>query len=381
MEARGTLAKHRDMWRIIITYYDQDGKRRQKTYSTGLSVTGNKRKAEQMMKERLSEFEQESTDPKKEMTVSEWVEYYLDRKKMEIRNISYYRYCTNYNKYIKDYFKNIKLKNLESLDIDAFYKHLSQSVGQSTIRLIITPLKQAIKYAYTINIIKTDPCRDVQIYKSPPKVKQHKHIYTQDEINNLLQKLKPEKIYPIILLTVLYGLRREEVLGLLWDDIDFENRLIYIRHSLIKMNHCKAELRDYCKTDSSVRICTMTENVYHLLKQIKTLQEMYKQKFKDKYIYYEHDYVFTKYNGSIYAPNGLTCSFNHFLKKNNLPVARFHDLRHTAATLLFDSGMTVKQVQHQLGHSNASTTIDVYIHTLDERNKETAAAMDEIIKI
>lgn len=381
MEIRGTLAKHRDMWRIIITYYDEEGKRRQKTYSTGLPIVGNKRKAEQMMKEKLSEFEQEGISDKKNITVSDWVKYYLDIKKTEVRDISYYHYSISYNKYIKDFFKNIKLKDLDSLDIDRFYKKLAESLSLSSVKVISCPLRQAIKYAYSINIIKHDPCENVKMYNSSIKMAQHKHIYNKDEINDILKALEGKAIFPIVLLTVMYGLRREEVLGLTWDDIDFENKIIHIRHSLVKMNHQKSKLRDYCKTTSSQRLCTMTDAICEILKGLKEEQEYYKNKFKDKYIYYDHDFVFTKHNGRIYTPNGMTYSFKTFLMKNNLPIARFHDLRHTAATLLFESGMTVKQVQHQLGHHKASTTIDIYIHNTDDKNSETALAMDNIINI
>lgn len=382
---RGTLSKYRDKWRIIITYYDNDGNRKQKTYSTDLSCSGNKRKAEALLKEKLKEFEEQYSgyaNPSGDVSVSEWVEHYLDSIESEIKPTTAYNYRRTYNNYIKPYFENIKLKDLTSKDVDVYYKKLTTILSNGSIQNVVSIFKNSIKFAMRLEIIDKNPTQYVKKYKSDTMIKkQNKRVYDLEELYKMLDEIKEEPTYPLILFTVFYGLRRGEIAGLTWDCIDFDNRTITVKQNKIWIKEEGFKLVDYCKTKKSVRTLTITDETYNLLQQIKDTQKFYKTKRAYKYVGDKYDYVFSHCNGTGFTPGGIYDMYINTLKRHNIDLTRFHDLRHTTATLMFEQGADVTTVQHSLGHSKATTTMNIYIHSTDNNNSKAANIMNEIIKL
>lgn len=381
-QVRGSLTNHRGKWRIVITYYDENDVRKQKTFSTGLSSSGNKRKAEQILKEKIAEFEKTLPYMKEEtstLTLSQWVEEILEKVSKEVRDTTRVTYIQNYNAYIKDYFDNILLRDITPKTMDKYYKILSQRISTNTMRITNSILNRAFKEAVILELIPYNPLTSIIRTKGATPRKQSKKIYSIDEVKDMLDKIKDEPLYPIIYTTLTYGLRRGEVLGISWDDVDFEKRTINIKKTVVNVNN-QTLVKEYCKTETSVRTCTMTDGIYELLKKQKANQDKFKLLYKDKYIHNDYDFVFSCQNGKIRSPRGLTASYKYVLAKHNIEESRLHDLRHTAATLMFDNGADPTVVQHALGHSKIGTTMNIYVHNLDKANVKAANIMGEILK-
>lgn len=381
-QVNGSLTNHKGFWRIVISYYDENNKRRQKTFSTGLEAPKNKRKAEQLLQDKLLEFSNNLPVMQKDsskITASEWIREVLDKHSNEIRDTSMETYNHNYKRYIKDYFSNIPLRDIRPQHLDEYYKILSKKLSTNSMCSINTILNKAFTEAEMLELISKNPLKCIKKSKGAIPRGQVKRVLSLDEVKEILDIIKDETIYPIVMMTVTYGLRRGEVLGLTWDDIDFENRTISINKIIVNVNG-GTTLKEYCKTDSSVRICTMTDAIYDLLKNELRTQEMNRMIYKDEYIENDYDLVFTCQNGKMRSPRGLSSSYAYILRKHNIPATRFHDLRHTAATLMFKHGASASVVQHALGHSSINTTMNVYVHNTDTTNKQAAQIMGDLLR-
>ncbi len=174
-------------------------------------------------------------------------------------------------------------------------------------------------------------------------------------------------------LASVYGLRRSEVLGLKWHNVDFENGTIWIRETLQQCTKDITGESNYTsetKTESSNRTLPMTQQVREVLLKQKQLQQEHRSILERAY--YLNDYVCTFDNGKEISPNYLSRTFHKIIKKTDLPTVRFHDLRHSVASNLLNDGFTTVQVAEWLGHSNSTTTLKFYAH-IDKTSKMAIA--------
>ena len=182
------------------------------------------------------------------------------------------------------------------------------------------------------------------------------------------------------MITAFYGLRRSEVLGLQWDSFDFENKTITIKHTITITNtdgnNRKIEGKDRTKNKSSYRTLPLFDDIANMLLDAKEKQQSFKKAFGNSYNKKYLNYVFVKPDGNIVRPDYVTQHFSILLDKNNMRHIRFHDLRHSCASLLLAKGIPMKSIQEWLGHSNFSTTANLYAH-LDTNSKKVSASVIE----
>lgn len=242
---------------------------------------------------------------------------------------------------------------------------------QPLLKLI---LQLAVKEAIKDELIFKNPCEFVTL----PKMKRHEpNFYTIGQLNELFTAIKDEQLYPLIYFTVIYGLRRSEVLGLKWDSINEESQIITIKHTVTRCTSIVE--KDSTKTDASYRSYPITDEVRGLLELIKKDQENNKLLFGSEYV--KNDYIFGWQDGRPYTPDYITRRFQTLLKKYNLPKIRFHDLRHSCASLLIANGFTLKDIQEWLGHSDIRVTANIYAHLDTERKKNIATSMSNTFSI
>lgn len=197
----------------------------------------------------------------------------------------------------------------------------------------------------------------------------------QKQIENLIRVVKGDPIEFGVITASFYGLRRSEVLGLKWDAIDFENKTITIRHTVHEVTvdgKTKIVASDTTKTKSSYRSLPLVKPFEEILLKMKQEQEENKRLCGRCYCQDYLDYIYVNQIGEIVKPGFVTAHFSAVLKANNLPHIRFHDLRHSCASLLFAQGVSLKEIQAWLGHSTIGTTANIYTH-LDENNKLSSA--------
>ena len=200
-------------------------------------------------------------------------------------------------------------------------------------------------------------------------------FYDSDEVQKLFEAAKGSKLEIPIFLGAFYGLRRSEAIGLKWDAIDFQNDTITIRHTVTSCcidGKKIQEARDTTKTKSSMRTLPLVPIFKELLLEKKGQQTEYQRVCGKSYDKRYLDYICVDEMGTLISPNYLTDSFPKLLEKNGLRRIRYHDLRHSCASLLLANGVPMKQIQEWLGHSDFSITANVYAH-LDYNSKLSSA--------
>ena len=234
-----------------------------------------------------------------------------------------------------------------------------------SLKLIKNIVNQTLLYCVSEGMIPNNPC---QFVKLPACERYEAHFYTKSQIDELLEKIKDEPLYPLIRLTALYGLRRSEALGLRWDCVNFEAETITIRRTVSKVTTVVE--KDKTKNASSRRSFPMTPEIKKLLLDLKAQQAKDKQFFGDTY--YDCDSVFRWSDGRPFSPDYVSDKLPKLLKANGMPHIRFHELRHSAASNLLNMGFSLKDVQEWLGHSDIKTTANTYGH-LDAKRKLSMA--------
>ena len=192
------------------------------------------------------------------------------------------------------------------------------------------------------------------------------------QANKLLELFKGHRLQPIIYMALYYGLRRGEVLGLKWPAIDFKNNKLKINHIVTRT--LTIVEKDRPKTVSSKREYSLLPEIKKMLLKIRLEQKHNKKLFGKSY--YNSDYVFTWEDGRAYNPGYITKAFQKVLAKNNFPKMRFHDLRHSCASILYDKGWELKDIQTWLGHADIETTANIYTHISKSRKEFMAKDLE-----
>lgn len=212
----------------------------------------------------------------------------------------------------------------------------------------------------------------------PKKNVYHGSFYSKDEMLNLFDAIAGNPLELCVKIAAYYGLQRNEALGLRWDAIDFEKKTISISHKVIEMNVGGKFVpvgEDVLKTKSSFRTLPLIPVVENQLLRERERQTKDRRLFKNDYCHDYLDYICVDESGKLLRPNYVTEHFGWVLRKYGLRKIRFHDLRHTCASLLLGSGIPMKQIQIWLGHSTSSTTADIYAHLDFSAQEQSTAAM------
>ena len=238
-----------------------------------------------------------------------------------------------------------------------------------------TSNRKALQTAVKKDIILKNPADKVE---RPKKNVFHGNFYSEEEMLTLFDAVSGDPLELCVKIAAYYGLRRSEVLGLKWDAIDFEKKTISISHKVIEAEVDGKFIpvgEDVLKTKSSFRTLPLIPAVEKLLLEEKEKQEMFRRLFKKSYCRDYLDYICVDQCGKLLRPNYVTEHFAWLIEKYGLKKIRFHDLRHTCASLLLSSGISMKQIQIWLGHSTFATTADIYAHLDFTAQEESAHAM------
>lgn len=371
----GHLREKSGYYYAVLNYTDSLGKRKTKWISTGLTVKGNKKRAEAILMDARRNFNPE--EPKVmngDILFADYMEKWLDIIKSSVAVPTFASYSTTVKKIVAPYFreKEVTLKNLTAKDIQEFYLSELERVSPSSVIHYHANIHKALKYAVKIDLIDVNPADKVE---RPKKDRYVGSFYDADEVNALFEAAKGSKLELPILFGAFYGLRRSEAIGLKWDAIDFDQNTITIRHTVTSCDLDGKRIlvaSDTTKTKSSFRTLPLIPAVGIILLEEKEKQEMYRRLFKKSYCRDYLDYICVDQCGKLLRPNYVTEHFSWLIEKYGLRKVRFHDLRHTCASLLLSNGISMKQIQIWLGHSTFSTTADIYAH-LDYSAQEASA--------
>ena len=370
----GSLTIKNGKYYAVLNIYE-DGKRKKKWINSGLPEKGNKRKAEAFLREKIAEYERMEGIVQTDILFADYVRHWLTHIARKVDEVTMQGYQTLADSHILPYFdqKKIPLRSLDHTMIQRYMdeKHecgrLDGKGGLSprSLRLHKNIISQTLDLAIQTKLIPANPCQFVEL---PQNVRYESTFYTAAQLQDLFTALQGDELLPLVKITALYGLRRSELLGLQWDSIDFERKTMTIRHTVSKVTEVVA--KDKTKNASSRRSFPLTPEAEAILRRAKEQEQQNRAAFGREY--QENSYVFKWPDGHPYSPDYISHRFNRLLKKHDLPHIRFHELRHSCASMLIDLGFTLKDVQEWLGHSDIKMTANIYAH-LDTARKTNMA--------
>lgn len=386
MSAKSTLAasvqSKKDRLYAVIQY-KENGKTKYAWRALGLPIGTSKPKVNKAFREVVNQFEihlaeeeERKSRPQNEIPLFEYMSTWLDKvaKTIQISTYTSYRFMI-YGK-IKRYFDirpEITVGSLKVKDIEAFYDSLyDEGVTGNTVIHYHAVLRKAFQQAFKDELIDTNPFDRID---RPKKDKFQGNNYSEEELLALLNLAKDDTIYPAIMLAGCMGLRRSEALGMRWSRIDFENKTVLLDTKIVEYKEngkAVIEAVEEMKNKSSRRTLIIPEQVLEMLVELKEKQALYRKIFKSSYSREYDDYVCVNQLGELLKPSYVTTHFHDLLESLGLRKIRFHDLRHTFASLMINNNVELIKVSSFLGHSDISTTANIYAH-LDKSSKQISA--------
>lgn len=372
----GHLSKKAGKWYIVLELRTPQGKRSPKWISTGFTIQGNKKRAEELLYQKRVEYSKQARTGG-ESLFSDYLGCWIGERKGELAKATFDSYTLLLEKQIIPYFaeKEIPLSALKPADISAYHQALQQrGVFSNTIIRHHAIIHKALEDAAYHDFISANPASRV---RRPQKEVYICNPYTVEECRQLLDVLQGEKLGPIVFVAIFTGMRRGELLGLRWGAIDFDKNVLHIQHELIRGavdGRTSTIAQDKLKRKSSFRTLPMVEPIRDML-----LAER-QRRYGEKPVKPE-EYIFVDKKGRPLKPNYISEAFPKLLAKHGLRAIRFHDLRHSCAGVLISARTPLIQVQQWLGHSSIQTTADLYSHlTFQEKlnSAETLKNFDQI---
>lgn len=375
------------------------GKRLEKSKIWVPSVTMTSRQIEKELERQKILFENEvknAYNPNENITFSNFAKLWLETYgKNNLANSTYVRY-TVYLQRINEAIGNYKLKEITPLHLNMFYKSLEADglnkrkrrdsdgrvlnngkLSLTTIadhnKIISSILSTAVKWGY----VTENAARKADPPKAPYR---ETACLNEEQTKHLIELLENEPMqYKTMIILLLYtGMRRGELCGLEWNDIDFENQKMRICRSSVYIGGKELQTKEP-KTKAGIREITLSKTACVLLKQFKTWQLEQRMKIGDQWV--DCDKLFTKRNGLPIHPDTISGWFPKFLKRTDLPHVTLHSLRHTHATLLIAEGTDICTVSKRLGHATTAITLNVYTHALQSKDKEAANAIESVLAL
>ncbi|MDP1383003.1 tyrosine-type recombinase/integrase [Priestia megaterium] len=349
------------------------GKRKQTT-RRGFAT---KKEAENAAKELSTQLENGLNIVDNKMNLNQFLPKWLEMAaKRKVRETTFDNYQRAVNVRILPILGHVGLTDLNGPVCQKFFNHLvDEGLSERYIEYIYTVLNGALEKAIDWDLLLKNPLRKVDI----PRGRRRKYVvWTKEELIRFLQFSKIENVHYSALFFVCgyTGLRRGEMLALKWQDINSEKGTLHVQRNLIyrEGNFSYGPL----KTESSNRIIKLDDDTLRVLLQHKKRQSELKLLYGPRYS--QEDLIFCREDGQAIYPRTMTTIFNRAIKKAEVPKIRFHDLRHTHATLLLEAGVSLKEVQERLGHSSIKMTGDIYAHVTDEMKSNTSKKFSEYMQ-
>lgn len=320
-----------------------------------------------------------SPSPEQQQPFLDYIINWLENYKVNISENTYDTYHLILHVHIIPYFrnKNILLGELTSRHLQEYYNYKIKTLSANTISKHHAIIHNALRFACITGILVLNPADSVIL---PQKEKFKGNFYNIEEAQLCMKAFRGHKYEIPVLFALLLGLRRSEILGLKWDCVDFQKRTITIKRTVVPSMKASQKveilIKNSTKSESSKRTLALPDILLKLLKDEKRKQIYNYCKYRDNYNKEYLGFVCVDMFGKLFSPNYVSQCFKNVLIKNNLKVVRFHDLRHSCATMLLYFGNNLKDIQEWLGHSRITTT-ETYLHVIKENQQMIATQINE----
>ena len=318
----------------------------------------------------LAHREQERQTPRHQLTLSDWLEYWMDTIVRPNRaETTVYAYQKIIDNHLGPALGDTPLLKLTPKDIQQYYIQVQRENGLSsnTMRRHHDLLSSALRTAVRQDMLLVSPMDRVE----PPRSKLYEaDFYNPEELKRLYNLLKGRWLELPVKLAGSLGLRREEICGLKWENVSFQRRVVYIREARTAFG--ATVVQKETKNRASVRTLYIPDDVYQLLAREQARQE--------KEGCGSTGHVVLDQKGLPYSPNALSLAFTRFVRKNSLPRVTLHGLRHSFATIASFQGVSLFDIGKALGHSTPATTGRIYTHLIDRTHEETLMRVSDALK-
>lgn len=359
----GSVKKNGSTWYYILELgKDLNGKRKQKK-KRGFKT---KKEAQNALIEVENELLKGTYIEPTKLILSEYMKEWLEDKKTKVRPSTHQTYKWLVEKHIIPAIGHFEMVKLTPLIIQQLYNRMINEnvLSDENIQKIHTLINDALKRAERWGMIT----KNVAALVDRPKAsKKEIHVWDIDEVKTFLSYAESERLYPAFHLALTTGMRQGEILGLRWKDVNFHEHSLHILQTL---SHDGKTLSIGTKTRAGMRRIDLPAETVDVLQNHKKLIEQEKEDADD--IYQNNDLVICTTIGTPVSPSNLSRTYRAIIKRSGLSPIRFHDLRHTHATLLLKQGVNPKIVAERLGHADIRITLDTYSHLLPSMQKETA---------
>ena len=352
-----------------VAYLRVNGKKKYFYDDTQTGVTKKLRLAQRELEQGIL-----ATGPNQ--TVKQYLEYWLEVRQSTVKASTFISNRSHLGNRVIPILGHIKLQKITGDHIQSLYTHLlKDGLLPNTVRLIHTMLFTAFKDAIKWKRMSRNPCKDA----TPPRQETHEIAFiTPEQARQLVEAARETPLECLITLAITTGMRRGELLALRWSDLDWDKKTVIVRHTVSYIR--VGDKHDFFETDpktaSSNRTITLPEFVINALKVHRSRQ--LQQRLQAGVQWSEQNIVFSTKRGKFYNISTLQEQFSKLLVKAGLPHMRFHDLRHSAATILMSMGVNIKVVQELLGHSNIGITLGLYSHVLPTMHKEAMEGLQDL---
>ncbi|MCI2254816.1 site-specific integrase [Domibacillus sp. PGB-M46] len=362
---KGSIKKNKQTgkWDFVIDIGKDliTGKRKQKK-KRGFKT---KKEAEKALTALLNELNEGSYIEPSKQAYSDYMYFWIGIKAHEMSIQTLKAYQSYLKSHISPSLGQVPLSSLTPIHIQSFVGDLrSKELSESTIKRIYNVVNASLNAAAKTELIKKNPASTIE---KPKVVAKETVIWKWDEVSSFLDSAMSSPYYVAFLLAVTTGMRQGEVLGLRWRDVDFANECLYVRQTL---THDGKGFKEGAKSKAGSRSVGLDAFTLSALKKQK--KQVAECKLKLGIAYTDNDLVICSSNGKPINPRNLLRSFYNLLEKSDLPKIRFHDLRHTHASLMLQQGENIKLISERLGHSSVKITLDTYSHVLPNMQQEAS---------
>lgn len=370
---------------VVFDYKDKAGNRKRKWVKTDLPEKCSKKLLNAKVKEIVDEFatnfgnenEKSVSSPLAQQPIKAYFDNWITAIKPDVARTtcqSYRNIVRRFSEYLDKEYPDITLGEMDRNIIQEYLnKKLDTGVKGATIKQYYLALHSAFAYAVKMELINVHPMDKMSV----PRADRHEaSFYNQDELNGLFNVFEGDLIEIVVHIAAYYGLRRCEILGLRWDAIDFQNKTITIQKKVVEVQdedgNEKLYVETRLKTNSTRRTLPLIPHIENMLLAKKKSDEYFKKSFGKEYDTEYDGFICRRPDGKLLTPNFITSHFGYIVKTRGLRHLRFHDLRHSCASLLLANDVPMKAIQEWLGHSNFSITANLYSHL--EYNAKIASA-------
>lgn len=370
---------------VVFDFKDREGKRKRKWVNTELPEKCTKKSLKEAVENIVEEFEKSIAegeviihDKKAAYAVlsdpniskqpigeffSDWLAY-IKPNVARTTHLCYRRIAYRYLEYINEIYPGLTLGEINHNHIQNFLNYkLDKGVKGSSAKQYYLALHSAFAHAVKMEMISKHPMDKLVV----PRADRHEAtFYNADELNELFEVFKGDRLELIVHIAAYYGLRRCEILGLSWDAIDFKNKTITIQRKIVSDYDDEGKMKLYVetrlKTNSTRRTLPLIPHIEELLLEKRKMETQFKKTCGKSYNKEFEGFICRDNLGNMIAPNYVTQHFHYIITKNEMKHLRFHDLRHSCASLLLANDIPMKAIQEWLGHSNFAITANLYSH-------------------